>query len=666
MMKNWRHYLLSLMLLSPCLAAEDYLNLSIEDLLDVSVTGSTLREESLETVPSAVTVFTRQQIDAMGVDYLHELVTLVPGFQVHRNADNGVGYSISARGRKQTTKSREILLIVDGRLLNNRRSGGADSAILMYPLASVERVEVIRGPSSAIYGSGAMMGVINIVSRTQQSDIRIALASHNGQQMDLQWGQSQGLFSSDLALHLYEDQGDAFTDGTTRFADPRREIHVDTKLSYDKTRLSFIHSSNTSMGFYTSEYLNDDFNRYQQIFNHLTLEQTWSPTEDWQMDLYVAQQATRNKVKVNLLPAGALAAVSQPASVDPFWSEARSNSREVHVKWSNDLTLSSRNSLQWGAELRKIKGSEGATRIYTNFDLMQLARNQFPVSSSSEMDFVTSIMDDFNSQLTSVYGQYLLGLNDKTRITLGLRHDDYRDLDSRTSPRLGVVYQANDTHTFKLLYGEAFRAPSLLELYTINNISLLGNPNLVSERINTWELIWQANWKPVTLGIDLYHNELINPIVNGFLPGGARTYLNGSRDRYQGGELRLDWQINSHWLAGASYSRTNNLPDSAFREADRVQQMTLQYQASHWSWNLMLVEQGPREYLVTTTERKTIDTDRMMNSRLRYQLTRHIDLDFTIKNLGDTDYRSAPQGRRIPEGIPHRGREWILGMNWDW
>src|SRR5690606_36514021 len=117
----------------------------------------------------------------------------------------------------------------------------------------------------------------------------------------------------------------------------------------------------------------------------------------------------------------------------------------------------------------------------------------------------------------------------------------------------------------------------------------------------------------------------------------------------------LDSQINSHWLAGASYSRTNNLPDSAFREADRIQQMTLQYQANHWSWNLMLVEQGPREYLVTTTERETIDTDRMMNSRLRYQLTRHIELDFTIKNLGDTDYRSAPQGTRIPDGIPHRG-----------
>ncbi|MBK8187410.1 MAG: TonB-dependent receptor plug domain-containing protein [Cellvibrio sp.] len=129
---------------SVAVQAEDYLDMDLESLMKVKITGSTLREESVETVPSSVTVFTRQQIHRLGVDYLHELVSLVPGFQTHRSTDNGFNYSLSARGRRQTTESRELMLIVDGRVLASPISGGADTAVVLYSLANVERVEVIR------------------------------------------------------------------------------------------------------------------------------------------------------------------------------------------------------------------------------------------------------------------------------------------------------------------------------------------------------------------------------------------------------------------------------------------------------------------------------------------------------------------------------------------
>src|SRR5688572_31037277 len=84
-----------------------YLELSLEQLLDVPVTGSTLTQETLKTVPSAVSVFTREHIDRLGMDYLYELLNLVPGFQFDRNASNSLAYTYSARGRRTTQQSLE-------------------------------------------------------------------------------------------------------------------------------------------------------------------------------------------------------------------------------------------------------------------------------------------------------------------------------------------------------------------------------------------------------------------------------------------------------------------------------------------------------------------------------------------------------------------------------
>ncbi len=645
--------------------AEDYLDMDLESLMKVKITGSTLREESVETVPSSVTVFTRQQIDRLGVDYLHELVSLVPGFQMHRSTDNGFNYSLSARGRRQTTESRELMLIVDGRVLTSPISGGADTAVVLYSLANVERVEVIRGPGSSIYGSGAMMGVINIVTRSEVNQVRVTAGSQSREQIDLQWGGSQQDWRWDLAVHGLKDQGDEYSIKGLPIRDPRRELMADLKLVYQDTQVSILHSSDKSEGFYTSANLAEDYNDYQKEFDHIWVQQAYAVTEDWQMDLAIGYQEMDQDIHVQSLPAGALAAVSTPSSNQPLLVNAIAASHQSSFKWANDMSLSSRQSIQWGLEWSS--ATVERVQTWSNFETLALLQRRFPVQSSQGLSFGASIMGRENKTLNAIYGQYLLDLNDKTRLTMGLRHDDYRDVDSRTSPRLGLVYMANDTHTFKLLYGEAFRAPSLVELYTMNNSGLLGNPDLVSERVKTCEFIWQAKVSDLSSSINLFSNKLVNPIINDFQPGsGIRTYASGPDADYQGGEFNLDWQPSQGWLLSYSFSWMNNLPEDAFREANRIQQVRLQYEAERWSWNLSLVEQGDREYLLSTTQRARLDSDQLLYSRIHYQLTQDIDLDFTVKNLGDSDVRSSAHGVVALGGVPHRGREWALGLTWGW
>ena len=153
--------------------ATDYLEMDLEQLLQVTVTGSTLRDESLKTVPSVVTVFTHEQIVAVGADYLHELLGLVPDYQVTRAGDHGANYTYSVRGRRNGSQAREILLLVDGRIFSNPRSGSSDVVLPLFPVAQIERVEIIRGPGSALYGTGAFTGVINVITRKRATELSL-------------------------------------------------------------------------------------------------------------------------------------------------------------------------------------------------------------------------------------------------------------------------------------------------------------------------------------------------------------------------------------------------------------------------------------------------------------------------------------------------------------
>jgi iron complex outermembrane receptor protein len=104
------------------LAAEDLFDLSLEELMQVPISGSTLIERSWQQTPSAVTVFSREQIQRLGVDYVEELMNLVPGFQRFRTAQNQINYVYSSRGRRVAEGAYDVLILVDGVTLHSPRS----------------------------------------------------------------------------------------------------------------------------------------------------------------------------------------------------------------------------------------------------------------------------------------------------------------------------------------------------------------------------------------------------------------------------------------------------------------------------------------------------------------------------------------------------------------
>jgi len=643
-----------------------YLELSLEQLLDVPVTGSTLTEETLKTVPAAVSVFTREHIDRLGLDYLYELLNLVPGFQFNRNASNGLAYTYSARGRRTAQQSLEVLLLIDGKVVNDPRAGSPDITLPLYPLARIERLEVIRGPGSALYGSSAFTGVINIVTRKQQKSLALAYGSQQRRQVEGFWNQAIGDWESDVFVHAYKDNGeqftvlDSFNGQPLDTSDPREQVAVDVTLRQGETRIDVSYSGAETEDFYQSDNTANGYNANAREFWHIALDQgfIWLPETKSQLSL--SYQKFTYDFNLFVLGPGALVNVSRPSSAEPFWGDAGLAGDSWRLTFSNDTAIDDKSSAQWGLQWARHEETEASA--VGNFDLMQLSQGQFPIAFYGDEGSVFPLGIEESQSNIGAYVQYLRNLRDSTRLTLGGRYDEYEELTGRFSPRLGLVEQLSQVYSLKLLYGEAFRAPTLAETGLINNPLLFGNPDLNHEIVKTWDLILMGNWKATNLSVGVFENRYKQPIETVFV-GAARTYQNGSGEKSQGVEVEWSQDLSIHWSLRSTYTYMD-LPESAFREANQMGSFEVNYAAEKWNWNLLGYYQDERQTPITPTSEQTLDDFWMLNTQWRYQFSESYELNLQVKNITDEEVATPAESLRKLEGIPNRGRELSVGMLW--
>ncbi len=129
--------------------------LTFDELLQVTV--ATKNRKSLVQAPANVTLFTRRDIDNYGFDTLQQLLNFVPGFSTSRDIEQGTMHRISVRGRS-TSLSESVLVLFNGQRLGDLYSGGATLLNRELSLSNVAKVEIIRGPGSALYGSKCVFG----------------------------------------------------------------------------------------------------------------------------------------------------------------------------------------------------------------------------------------------------------------------------------------------------------------------------------------------------------------------------------------------------------------------------------------------------------------------------------------------------------------------------
>ncbi len=670
----------SLFFLSCCLlfsapagAYDDFdnlFNLSLEELMQVKVTGSTLTEKKLDNVPSSISVYTQNEINFIGVDTLDELMNLVPGFQSHRSGGSGSYYPYSVRARRIGGSSSEVLVLVDGQRIDEPRTSGSALIIPKYPLANIERVEFIRGPSSTIYGSNAMLGVINIITRSGVNAINIALGSYNHKQASLQFSQQWHGIGLELFANTVQDDGQPYTVVDTYSPkiitthDPISQDDVNLKLNWHNTTFNMQHSQFDDRDFYQSGTLSNGFNRRDVEFTSVSIKHNfnWLSVDSY---LWLSKHRAKTNIYIQLSPVGAFSAVSTPPGSEPLKiGGEQSFTKESKVQWHNNFFFENASSLQFGVEHRIIDIPDLIAG--NNFDFRDILNGTFPIRYYGELKPTTVFQSKSQRKIYGLYGQYQASIFDNTELTLGFRYDNFSDIDSNISSRVGIVHSITNEQSIKLLYAEAFRAPSESELNLQNNPLFLGNPNLKAETVKSWELIWQGHWQKLYLSLGYFENHFSNAINRGSSDNNVLQYLNLDQQPVKGLETELTYHPNNNWQIKASFSHFSEKPSLSFREAEQLASIIVNYQQNNWNINLAAYWRDAAEMATGGNELNNIklDANWQVFSKVIYQYSEQWHVFLQAKNLLNSEYFTPPESTALSQGISNRGREMSFGLTY--
>ena len=545
--------LLALAFCTPALADE-----TDSSLPPVVVTATRVPTPDVD-IPAGVTVITRQQIDTDGYNTLVDALQQVPGLHVSPSGGPGGQASVFIRG----TNSDHVLVLRDGMPINDASDPSGAFNFGVDTLSDVQRIEVIRGPMAALYGSAAIGGVINIITRRGTEP-----GAH--WDFDLSGGYPAQVRGSavasgvegpmDYALIL-ESQSQRGYDSTpqrmsnyTGVPEGYRDRTATLNLGYTivpGTRLSLLLRAHEALyGF-------NELGGYDINGNPLpTFDDSNAAGTDasllgrigvdsalfggtWQTSLYLGrEQDDRHYSELLNLADPNLATVDE-----------RYHSYRTDLQWNNTVHLNDFFSSNVLSATDLTFGYEHTT------DTARVRVNDNSVGGPIQENADASQTDDAVD----------LGLQTMLwrRLTLTSQvRQDWEGPNQPTTWRVGAVFDAPeiDTH-FKTSYGTAFRTPSLFDRYGVNSYGFVGNPDLKPERAQGWEAGFTTTLPAfrqkdfVTFGATYFNEQVNDLIVDVYSP--VYTEDNIGSAHIQGVETDLTLHPAPWLLVQASWTYTD-------------------------------------------------------------------------------------------------------------
>lgn len=549
-------------------AEEEDLALAYGDKATVSIaTGS---RQSLRRAPAVASVITAEDIKAMGARDFDEVMETVPGVHVSRTAPYYFS-TYQIRGVVGNPTNPQVLMLLNGIPVNDVYRGDKGEAWAGLPLDNVSRIEVIRGPGSALYGADAFAGVINIITKTASeiagTEFGVRAGSANTSDAWVQHGGRLGAF--DVAAYLRVGTTDGITETLTkdRLAAPislapgqirngHDAIDGSVDLGYQKWRLraGYKLRDNIGVGAGVSSALDPIGTEKSE---RLTGDISWTDPEfarDWGLNITGSYLQYKESAHYQLFPPGSFGGAFPNGMIgEP-------------ARWQRQLRLSAFATYTGfiGHNLRIGGGHDDLdlyrTETHKNYLLTAGApSNDLAFNGGSVVDYYArqSHMLPHRRKLDYVFLQDEWNFVRDWTLTAGVRRDVYSDFGGTTNPRLALVWDATINLTAKLLYGQAFRAPSFTEQYGINPVAN-GNPSLKPETVRTLEAAfsWQAR-RDTHLNLSFFRHRLKDVIaVSG------NSFANIGRQYGEGMELEATWDVDRHLRLTGNYGRQRTIDEA--------------------------------------------------------------------------------------------------------
>lgn len=526
-------------------ASGELLDLSLDELMAIEVSSASWRAAPLREAGATVTVFQRADIERLGLRHLHEVLAFVPGVYTSRVASSRSVERSVVRGNSGTAGG--VLLMIDGQRANTLHSVRPFLAIRDFPLALVERIEVINGPGSARFGGGPSDQVISVTTRrdTTFAGARVGELGTRGAYAGLSHASGDWRISARFADG--RESSPTYTnlfDRLQRRTTTEESTHERTALldvAWRKQVLTLGHHRSDATGYYGLNGTLDPFGTDVTSLGYALYSGSMD-AGPWVLDWSL--NAVRQEFSTTT--------IQSPRGTGPYvQDDLRQRSDLDHRGEGASFTAQREiggHALTLGVQAQRGRTPGAAllsnyqtTSPFTYFGSFQPTGQRFVAAGASEQVLAMFLEDEWR-------------LSDTQNLIAGVRHDRYRQSGNATSPRLGWVWNPSAGRTLKLLYQEAFFPPTLGQLFQENNAAVLGNPNLKATRIRSFEVVGLAQSDAWALKGVVYHRSARDAITLVPTTGQASTFANAGRQRTTGLEASLQWQPSSSWSFTANGS----------------------------------------------------------------------------------------------------------------
>lgn len=542
---------------------------------DEVVVTATRTENDVKKVPASTQVITQEDIKRGGATSVRNALSMYANI-FQKSKVRGGGHDIIIRGME----TKHSLVMVNGRRISNEAdASGLGNAMSLdrININDVEKIEIVRGPSSALYGSEAMGGVLNIITKPSKEQTLLTGLEHTSEDTSHWWHADTGRIGNfSMTLDARFNKINRSMLDTATESDPYGTAQTyNASLNYYVNDHSYV---NAYMDYY-SQHLKTDTgtptmkpitlttSSGMSLSGQAMLEGTGSKAykqknygiswngktdkNDWQIQAYMSKfnwsTTSNTKVLGSIPPAG------------PDWMKDMFNGKlqkknaydfnhDEHNMWAiegrDSLRVNDHHRVTFGAEYVKEKVS--GTGLGANGDSVYSITENGTTKSSSEKtlsSYAAYLQDEIE------YGKWF--------IVPAIRYDHHSAYGSHTSPKIGVTYNATDHFRIKANYGDGFKAPSVSQLYYDldmemgrgNWVHLTENPNLKPEKSKSWDLGVEAEFGKGYGSLTYFDNDVDNLIAS--IPKGKDSnghnlhrYENVNKARIKGLENTLGYRFN--------------------------------------------------------------------------------------------------------------------------
>jgi len=639
-------------------AAPDLTELSFEELAAVKVAtvyGASKHEQTVTEAPSAVSILTQEDIKQYGYRTLGDLLQSVRGFYV--TSDRAYDFIGVLGVNRPGDFGGRVLINIDGHRMNEPLFDSAfASTDFLLDMDLVDRVEIIRGPGSSLYGNNAFFAVINVITR------------RGGDVNGLEFSGSAGSFDTYTGRVTY---GKKFTNGVEVlvsgtyldsqgedrvFFPQYRSVNGGFANDLDGTTAKSTFAS-VSYGDFTLEGGAIDrrkpvpTSQFQTVFdnpNSLNIDEREFAelkfAREFAGDWSVQARGYYDHYRYDgIFPFNYSSPDPGPVTINREWDKAQWAGGEVLVS----KTLWERQRLTLGSEVR----DDFQLDLY-NFD------------ESPRAVYVNSHQSDYSF---AFYGEDEVTLLTNLTLNAGVRYDYFSQFGDTVNPRGAAIYRPWQAGAFKFVYGQAFRAPNDYELNYIQPL-FRANPGLQPEKIHSYELIYEQGLAARLHATGSLFWEDINGMISQATDANGLNYFaNIGQVESRGFEAELEgrWQGNlrarlSYTFADARDTVTGAVLDNSPRHLGKAN-VVVPFWRDKFFGGFELQAMSSR----TTVQGNVLSPFWVANLTLfSRELIRNLELSASLYNVFDTHY-SNPLSADYPEdAVPMPGRTFRVKLTY--